>query len=168
MGNCINSYLYYDLIKTTNEIPLFSFEGQELKAKIVDVYDGDTCSIVIRLNNKLTKFKLRCYGYDSPEMKPPLNSKNREIQINKAIESRNYFISRTTNCPINLNEHYTKTQLKDLLLENTKIVNIKSYGWDKYGRMLGEIYVNNVNINKEMITKNYGYPYDGGTKKTFS
>jgi len=168
MGNCINSYLYYDLINTTNEIPLFSFEGQNLQAKVVDVYDGDTCSIVIRLNKKLTKFKLRCNGYDSPEMKPPLNSKNRNEQINRAIESRNYFISRVMNCDIKLDKHYTKTELKDLFLENTKIVNIKSCGWDKYGRMLGEIYVDNININQEMITKNYGYPYDGGTKKTFN
>ena len=45
---------------------------------------------------------------------------------------------------------------------------MKCHGWDKYGRILGEFFINGVNLNNEMIEKNYGYQYDGGTKKTFN
>ena len=38
-----------------NDVGLFSFNGQEKEAKVVDVYDGDTCSIVIFLNKKQYK-----------------------------------------------------------------------------------------------------------------
>ena len=72
-----------------------------------------------------------------------------------AIKSRNFFISRVTNCHIELDKHYSKNQLKDLLLQNTKIIKVKSHGWDKYGRFLGEIFVDDVNINEEMINKKY-------------
>ena len=41
---------------------------------------------------------------------------------------------------------------------------IKTYNWDKYGRLLAAFYNNNININDMMIEKGYGYAYDGGTK----
>ena len=58
--------------------------------------------------------------------------------------------------------------MKELLKNNTKLVRVKSHGWDKYGRFLGEIYVDKVNINNEMVEKKYGYSYDGGTKQMFN
>ena len=167
MGNCLNYYYYYDLIHSTNDTPLFNFEGQEFYAKVVDVYDGDTCSIVIRLNNNWTKFKVRALGYDTPEMKPPKNADNREELINMAIKSRNYFVSKVSNCKLNLDTHYNKKELKEIVNKNTKIIQVKSHGWDKYGRLLGEIFTDNININNDMIEKKYGYAYDGGTKKMF-
>ena len=168
MGVCYSIYKNNQLKSTDDDIPLFTLKDKEFTAKIVDVYDGDTCSIVIYLNNKFTKFKLRCLGYDSPEMKPPKDAENREHLIDLAIISRNYFINRVTNISLNLNQHYSKNQIKDMMKENTKLVKVKSHGWDKYGRFLGEIFIDSININNEMIEKNYGYAYDGGTKKTFN
>tara|TARA_B100000161_G_C33549643_1_gene414757 strand:- start:1411 stop:1902 length:492 start_codon:yes stop_codon:yes gene_type:complete len=151
-----------------NDVPLFDLKGKIYSAKVVDVYDGDTCTIVLYLNNNFTKFKLRCLGYDSPEMKPPKDIKDRDKLINMAIKSRNYFISRVTNCLIDIDKHYTKKELKELIDTNTKLIKVKSHGWDKYGRFLGEIFIKNQNLNQEMVNKNYGYEYDGGTKKVFS
>jgi endonuclease YncB( thermonuclease family) len=168
MGLCYSCYLNQKLKTLDNQVPLFDLKGKEYMAKVVDVYDGDTCSIVIFLNKNFTKFKLRCLGYDTPEMKPSKNLDNREELINMAIKSRNYFISRVTNCNVNIDKHYTKCELKELLSQNTKLIKVKSHGWDKYGRFLGEIYIDNKNFNQEMIDKNYGYEYDGGTKKQFS
>ena len=172
MGNC---YSYINNIKLNNElkklddnIELFDLKNMEYNAKVVDVYDGDTCSIVIRLNNNWTKFKLRALGYDTPEMKPPKDAKNRDELINIAIKSRNYYTSRITNCSVDLDKHYSKKEMKELLKNNTKLVRVKSHGWDKYGRFLGEIYVDKVNINNEMVEKKYGYSYDGGTKQMFN
>jgi endonuclease YncB( thermonuclease family) len=171
MGNC---YSYYKNYKLNNElknlkddIKLFDLKGKTFDAKVVDVYDGDTCSIVIRLNNEWTKFKVRTLGYDTPEIKPPKNASNREELIKMAIKSRNYFVSKVTNCKLELDTHYNKKELKDIINKNTKIIQVKSHGWDKYGRLLGEIFVDNININNDMIEKKYGYQYDGGTKKMF-
>ena len=157
-----------DLKNSDNSIPYFDLAGNTYISKVVDVYDGDTCSIVIRLNGKLEKFKLRCKGYDSPEMKPPLSSENRENIINNAIKARNYFISKVTNCKLLLHIHYSKDELKEVFKLNTKLVKVKSHGWDKYGRLLGEIFVDDININEDMINNNYGYRYDGGTKQKLS
>ncbi len=165
MGLCISYGIYQSLKLKNSSIPLFDLKGNEYNVKVVDIYDGDTCHVVIYFNNKWTKFKIRCLGYDSPEIKPSKNLKNRDKVINKAIEARNYFISKVTDCNIDVNKKYTKKELQELLLSNRRVIKLKCMGWDKYGRLLGEFYYNNKNINNEMIEKGYGYKYDGGTKK---
>ena len=61
---------------------------------------------------------------------------------------------------------YDKKDLKNRLHKNYKLIKIKTYEWDKYGRLLAEFYIDNININKLMIEKGHGYSYDGGTKRT--
>ncbi len=45
---------------------------------------------------------------------------------------------------------------KDILLKNVKL--------EKYGRLLCDVYYGNVHINKWMVDKRFGLPYNGGTK----
>ena len=171
MGNCCgNIYMpnHSKLENLQNDIDLFSLDGRTFDAKVVDVYDGDTCSVVISLFDTFTKFRVRCAGYDSPEMKPLKSEENREITILNACKARNYFAFRTTNCEIDLNIAYSKKDMKSILETNTKVIKIKCEGWDKYGRLLGHFYVDGKYINEEMIQKNFGYRYYGGTKKTQS
>ena len=168
MGQCISYYDNKKLKILNNDIPFFTLDGQIFQSKIVDIYDGDTCSIVIKLDGKYLKFKLRCLGYDSPEIKPPLNTEDRIQLIDLAIKSRNYFISRVTNCDIDLLKHYSKKEIKELIMNNTKLVTLKTHGWDKYGRLLGEIFIDGININNEMVEKKYAYKYDGCTKEKIS
>ena len=49
-----------------------------------------------------------------------------------------------------------------------QLVYLKCGGFDKYGRLLGELFVNQedeISVNQQMIDNNYGYVYHGGTKK---
>ena len=167
MGNCYsyvtNMKLNNELKKLDDTVELFDLKGMEYSAKVVDVYDGDTCTVIFNLSGNLVKFKCRCKGYDSPEMKPPKDATRRLKIKEKAIDARNYLISRITDLdnPLAL----TKEQIKIKMKQNKKIIKLKCYDYDKYGRILGEFIVNGKNINQEMINKKYGYPYDGGTKR---
>merc|ERR1711871_1496231 len=119
MGIC---YSDQKLKYQNSTIEFFDFKGQEFNAKIVDVYDGDTCHVVIKYNNKYIKLKIRCNGYDCPEMKPSKNEKNRDKEIEDAKKARNYFVSKVTNSNIDLNKDYNKKEIKDIINQNTKIV----------------------------------------------
>ena len=67
---------------------IFSLNGIITYAKILSNYDGDTADCILIHNDNIMRFKVRFYGYDSPEMKPPLNNKDRDEIKKKAIESK--------------------------------------------------------------------------------
>ena len=139
--------------------------------KVVYVYDGDTVHIVFNINNKLTKFICRLAHIDSPEICPKnIADKNlREKEIEAATKSRNYLIEIVSTIKIN-DTKYTKQNCKELLASSNKLIWVKCFEFDKYGRLLVELYENQssiVSINKMMVDNNYAVSYEGGTKKVF-
>lgn len=136
------SDLEENLINQTNDLPLYQLEG-EFKCKVVDVYDGDTCTIVLINKGSYEKHKLRMYGYDSPEMKPLMKLENREQIKADAIKA--------------------KKALHDVVFN--KICIFRSMGKDKYGRLLGTLMCDHIHVNEYMIGNGYGYSYQGGKKR---
>jgi len=171
MGQCIS----YDtsLKEATYETKEFSLAGLTLTAKVVNVYDGDTIYCVVKcpnMGNEMTKINCRLLHIDSPEICPKNISDNniKMKEIESAIKSRNYLIERVTDQKTTAN--MTKKDIKELCSKSRKLVTIKCFEFDKYGRLLIEIYDNscdNKSINMEMIEGKYAVAYDGGTKKLF-
>lgn len=139
-----------DWSSVNNDTPLFSLEGNFVQCKVVDVYDGDTCKVVFPLNGEIYRWNVRLTGYDTPEMRPPRSQENRDEEIKAAHAAKIFLISKVMN-------------------EN-QLVYIKCGEFDKYGRLLGTLYVeetDEVSVNDLMIQHGHGYAYDGGTKKKF-
>lgn len=139
------------------DIKVFNFNGIKTYGKIIKNYDGDTADCVIINNDILYRFKVRMYGYDSPEIKPSLNIENREEIIKKAKEAKNRLWQLTT-----------KT---DEYKSHKNLIKIECGDFDKYGRLLITAYNEDVeeynfenSINKKMIDEGYGYSYFGGKK----
>ena len=99
------------------------------------------------MGGKIIKYRCRCLGYDSPEMKPLLTLENRDEIKKKAILARDKF--------------------SELLLQDSTIT-IKCGKFEKYGRLLVNVY-NNTNgeksLNQIMIDEKHGYEYFGGKKQ---
>ena len=113
----------------------FSFNGYEGWAKVVSVLDGDTLRIQIIYHNNIIQLRIRCCGYNSPELKPSLKHENRQLEINNANRSLNRIIELTTNCPVNMDSVYTKYDIKEMLLSNSKLIYVKLYDFDNFGRV---------------------------------
>ena len=45
-----------------------------------------------------------------------------------------------------------------------RYIKLKNIDYDKYGRILADIYVKNINISEYMVNKRFAVKYDGGTK----
>ena len=125
-----------------NDAPEFSLEGQELKAKVVSVYDGDTVKCVFPLHDKLYKWNCRLTGVDTPEL-------------------------RTRN----KNEKKFGFEVRDYLREKilNKLVKIECGEFDKYGRLLIKIKCEDedCSVNDWLINNEYAFSYNGGTKKSW-
>jgi micrococcal nuclease len=111
--------------------------------QVLKVVDGDTIDADIDLgfDISLTK-RVRLSGVDTPE-------------------------SRTTD----LKEKTLGLEVKEWLkknLDGKKNILIKTElpdSTEKYGRILGRLYVDDVCLNDRMISEGYAWEYDGGTKK---
>jgi endonuclease YncB( thermonuclease family) len=108
--------------------------------RVIKVYDGDTIIIASKLPyeaSPLYRFSVRLNGIDTPEIK----SKNNEEKI-AAINVRKI--------------------LSELILH--KYVRLENIQTEKYGRILADVYIENLHINKYLLDNKYAVPYDGGKK----
>lgn len=53
------------------------------------------------------------------------------------------------------------------LISNSKEQFVKIVGYDKYGRWLGQIYLDGKSISDSLLEKNFARPYYGGKKKSW-
>jgi micrococcal nuclease len=108
--------------------------------KVIKVYDGDTFTLAANLHydNTITyRFSIRLRGIDCPE-----------IKATHSIEKQLAIISRDA--------------LSNLIMH--KIVTLQNISIEKYGRILADVYLDNLHINNWMIEKGYAIKYNGGTK----
>jgi len=113
--------------------------------QILKVVDGDTIDVVIDLGFDISfTSRVRLAGIDTPE-------------------------SRTTDAREKILGVEVKEYLKKALEGATDIVirTEKADSSEKYGRILGWLFVNKGtgSLNMELVNKGYAWSYDGGTKK---
>lgn len=106
--------------------------------KIVHVSDGDTVKAI----GQDIEIKVRLVGIDAPE-----TSKGKKHPGQPYCQ-------------------YAKKYLSWLVL--TEIVEIKQFGHDLYGRVLGVIYLTGQNINLEMVKVGLAEAYRGKSPKGFN
>jgi len=110
------------------------------EGKVVKVYDADTITVANRIGNNandIFRFSIRLRGIDSPEIK----SKNAHTKA-KAQEARDV--------------------VKEMVFG--KIVRLENVSLEKYGRLLADVYIDDIHLNQWLLDNNYAVEYDGGTK----
>ena len=133
-----------ELINCANNVTKFTLNTQIKKASVIDVYDGDTITVVFKHFNSINKWKIRLLGINTPELIPRRNVPNRDKIIEDAKKSRDY--------------------LKSIILN--KIIYIRCGEFYNFGRILAYLYksyddINDINlsINNQMIVNNYATIY---------
>ena len=125
-------------------VPLFfwSFFMHEYHSKVTKIVDGDTikCDIDLGFDIVLSNQTIRLYGIDTPE------SRTRDLEEKYYGNISKQFLNDY--CPkgsyITLRTHLDKK--------------------GKFGRILGELIVNTVNLNEQMIEENLAVEYFGQSK----
>ena len=113
----------------------------EYKAIIRRVVDGDTVDITLDLGfDILYNNRIRLHGIDAPE-------------------------SRTSDQEEKVRGLAAKDRVKELCpVGSTVTIKTIKDGRGKFGRILGEIYVGDVNVNKQLIKEGHAVEYFGGKK----
>ena len=139
---------------------LFSLNGIKTYARLVDVYDGDTCKIVFKLFDKYYKFNVRINGIDTAE----LYSKNKLLK-EKALEARNRTLEFLSSGKIKVNINTSSNDIQTLLDNNIIIVHVNCMEFDKYGRLLVDLQdLNFKSVRSVLLEEKLAYKYVGDTK----
>ena len=111
----------------------------EYRCNIVKIIDGDTVDVDIDLGFGvwMTNERVRLYGIDTPE-------------------------SRTRDLEEKAKGLAAKIRLEELL-EEDKFV-LESHGVGKFGRCLGTLHVDDVNVNKTLVKEGHAWEYYGGKR----
>ena len=106
---------------TKDSVPEFSLEGQKLLAKVVGVYDADTCRVVFFLHDRPVRFSVRLTGIDTPEMRPSRNKPNRDLEKKLAVRARNRLIQLVTSVEINLDDNDKKVTFNEAVGDDKRL-----------------------------------------------
>ena len=112
------------------------------RAEVTSIYDGDTLNAILDLGMSL-KMEVACrlHGLDTPEIHGKSASEKEA-----AVRARD--------------------RLRELLLG--KLVLIHSVAKpDKYGRLLCEVWTDDIHINQLLLDEGHARPYSGGTKSSW-
>ena len=109
-------------------------------AEVIRVVDGDTIQARVDLGFETWKVvKIRFYGINTPE-------------------------SRTRDLEEKLLGLAAKDRLIQLLNSNDNKFILQSHGVGKYGRCLGELFVEDLNVNQQLIKEGHAVEYHGGKR----
>lgn len=108
---------------------------------VIKVYDGDTITVANKLPiyhcNDLFRFSVRLNGIDTPEIKGKDEDEKEAAKV-------------------------AKNALAEKIMD--KYVILKNVATEKYGRLLADVYLEDLHLNKWMLDNRYAVAYDGGTK----
>jgi len=118
----------------------------DYRSTLVKIIDGDTIDVDLDLGFSvvLKKQRVRLYGINTPE------SRTRDL------EEKRYGLA-------------AKARLREMLEAADSItvktaIDKKARG--KYGRILGTIYIDDINVNQVLVDEGYAIAYYGGKKNT--
>ena len=114
----------------------------EYNAKLIRIVDGDTVDAMVDLGfSTWKKIRVRLYGINTPECR----TRDKE-EKKKGLAA--------------------KARLTDLLEMADNEFKLKSHGVGKFGRCLGELFIENADISLQqiLINEGHGVAYFGGSR----
>lgn len=118
----------------------------EYRSNLLKIVDGDTIDVDLDLGFSvvLKKQRIRLYGINTPE------SRTRDL------EEKKYGLA-------------AKARLRELL-ESAESITVKTAidkkARGKYGRILGTVYADDINVNEKLVEEGHAIEYFGGKKQT--
>ncbi len=136
------------------------FAGKTFECRVLDVYDGDTCTVVFNATGACyTKIVVRLLGIDTAEM-------TGKSHKNDALDARNTLVYHLTGCKVT--RDMTRKECREVCAKSTICTTITCDKLDKYGRLLATIHsviTPSKTVNQILLDEKLAKPYFGGKKE---
>jgi endonuclease YncB( thermonuclease family) len=140
---------------------LFSFDGLNCFCRVIDITDGDTIKVIINFKGDYYKIVVRLNNIDTCETRSKCEE-NKKLGLEAKKRIFNLITKKTIDT---IDKKYIKNELNNTCYQ----VYIKCYDFDKYGRVLADIYStanDTESFSSILINEKLAYIYTGKTKLT--
>lgn len=158
-----------NFVKYSIDTPPLSLQGMATWCRVIDIYDGDTLTILLPFHNIVNKFSVRLNGIDTCEIKST-------TEANKAIAvfARNRLVELIIGSSIGSTNQLTISQstrkdIRNILKDDVYVMWVECGGMDKYGRVLVDLYQSpekRESVSSILLRENLAYIYKGKKKLT--
>jgi len=148
--------LKYILVAMLLTVATNMYAAEVLYLPIVEVYDGDTIKTDLKyqLPPPLNVMRIRIRGIDTPEMPAKSYSVTGKLGRAKCIKEAELAIKATAKLQ----------ELANASMDN--YMRVTNFKWDKYGgRIVGEVYIDHINVAKALLDNGFAVVYNGKGKK---
>lgn len=133
----------------------FDFKDRKGWVRLLDVYDGDTITVLYKADNTYFKHNVRLLGIDTPEM--------RGSGAEAGLSAKHELLTLLTLDDVFMS--LSKKEIATELLKHPCMIYIECHGYDKYGRILARVFNRqNLDVSKRLIELGFGIEYHGGAR----
>ena len=128
---------------TYKETPKYTIKNYKTWAKVIRIYDGDSCYVALFIEDKMVKIPCRLQGIDTAEIR---SDNPREVMHAKRAKE---FLTN---------------------IVSDKLMWVHIHKTEKFGRYLTTLYNNkteSINVSQLILGAGLGYEYNGGKKVEF-
>jgi endonuclease YncB( thermonuclease family) len=140
--------------------PEFTLKDICLHGRLVDIIDGDSLIVILPIFDSFYKYHVRINGIDTCEMKSK-SEQNKRL----ALRARSELLNLITNQ--NFGYDIDRKTIQEKLNDDVYIIYLECGDFDKYGRLLANVYVDNskeVCFADHLVDVKLAYRYTGDTK----
>lgn len=119
---------------TFENTPPFTLAGTSIKARVLDVYDGDTMTVALPWKGTCYRFKLRILGINTEE----LRGTDADVK-ERALRARNRVLELVTCGDLRPDPKTSRKACRQALAMKPYLVSVQCHDFDKYGRVLARV-----------------------------
>jgi endonuclease YncB( thermonuclease family) len=158
---------------TSANTPVFSFAGREMRARLLDVYDGDTVTVAAEVYpGTVRQLSIRLTGIDTPEMKggdleggadPAEAARRRLAQLLAPAATAAGALEGVRTAA----GRVKRADMRAALQARVNLVYVTCFGNDKYGRVLARVssWAGGPHAGDVLLAEGLATPYFGGAKR---
>ena len=139
------------------------------KCKVLDVYDADSVVVAVDVGGTWCRFPVRLIGIDTPERRPRRDAPHADLEKRAALSAHRALIRMIVGdeaCGAACNLHRRRV-VRDLCGSCDRTLDLRTRGFDKYGRVLGELVDATgaaATLNERLVSEGWARVYGGGTR----
>lgn len=115
--------------------PEMTLDGHVTEARVLDVYDGDTMTVAMPWKDGVYRFTLRLLGINAEEIKGTAGDVKERANAARVLLAQN-----VSNGRFQIDSKMTRAALRKALDAHDCRVRVECKAFDKYGRVLANVY----------------------------